>query len=761
VSTVPERTKVFISYSHNDARHLDRLHVHLAHYERLGLIESWDDTKIVPGTIWREEIKRAIASAKVAILLVSADFLASQFIVEDELPPLLTAAQAGGAVILSIILSPCGFEASSLSQFQALNSPSNPLSRKNRHEKEEIWLKAAQVISNTVVSLKPLVIRDENIPQAAKDEQEHLKIDVASIKPSKKYFTPEAYRNALYADPHIALLQILNMSRPLDVTDIYIRMRLYRETRSKYELDPALLNAATRHDPNELLKESRLWIKSRTTTPITPEKAIYDHKRIVILGDPGTGKTTLLKYLALKSVDHQLTPDLPDLPIHIELNAFGSSGHSDLLEFAASVWERRYGFPQAKALTYMQTQLEEGRALLLLDALDETVTGKTREESEESYRRVVQAIMSLASYTPYYESPMIVTVRKAGYQQHAIRLTGFTELEVLDFRLEEIKQFVNRWFASHPEPRKQANAADLNARLGRNLRVQTLATNPLLLSLMVLIYEDQLDLPDRRAELYKQCVDTLLNKWDASRIIRRHYELKPEQKYQLLGEVAWHFHLEGQRYFPENELLTIIANFSTSTGLPSEQKKQMLDEIAVSNSLLKEQANGWYGFLHLTLQEYFAARYAVDHNELSTILEHCFDPWWEEVILLYASYTPDASLLLQKLLGQRDDIFCTNSILAGRCLATGSTVKQIYLRAEIISRLFGILKQTPYLLTQKQIANVLAEIGGTEVNKRLLDAIRDSQLNTLWRETIAHALGNSGDRSIVPNLLGLLHDCKF
>src|SRR5581483_1408579 len=148
MTMVPERTKVFISYSHKDARYLDRLHVHLAHYERLGSVESWDDTKIVPGTIWRKEIQRIIAETKVAILLVSADFLASKFIAENELPPLLTAAQAGGATILSVILSPCGFEASNLSQFQAVNTPLKPLTRMNKHEKEEIWLRVAQIVSN-------------------------------------------------------------------------------------------------------------------------------------------------------------------------------------------------------------------------------------------------------------------------------------------------------------------------------------------------------------------------------------------------------------------------------------------------------------------------------------------------------------------------------------------------------------------------------------------------------------------------------------
>ncbi len=570
----------------------------------------------------------------------------------------------------------------------------------------------------------------------------------------------QAYRIALRADPRIAQTQILTMSQPLEVANVYVRMRLHQEARPGYELDPILLQAEAQRDPNALMQAGRKRLESLASAALDPGEAIRTYKHCVIVGDPGAGKTTLLKYLTLKSLDGHLA-GLPELPIHIELNTFVSSQCHDLLDFASTSWEADYNFPKVEARSYMEEQLKTGKALLLLDALDETMIGETAEVAEASYRRAAEAIIQMASR--YYQSPIVVTARKASYQQQTL-LAGFTELEVLDFRSEEIAQFVDKWFAYYPGPEKQVSARDLNTRLERNPRIQTLAANPLLLSLILLVYEAQLDLPDRRAELYKQCVETLLTKWDASRDIRRRRQFKPEHKRQLLEEIAWHFHLQGQRYFPEQELRVVIADFLPAIGLPREQNDWILREIAAENGLLKEQARGWHGFLHMTLQEYFVAQYATEHHQLDKLLEYRGDPWWEEVILLYAGYTPDASPLLQKLLGQskeaplRDDIFQTNLVLAGHCLAARPTVRQASLREEVVSRLFMALKQPTYSLMSEHIADALSEIGGEKVNAHLLELLADPAVDPNVRVSIATALGALGDRSVASELLRLLAD---
>jgi hypothetical protein len=142
--TAHQRSGVFICYSHADSEWLKRLQIHLTPLERAGGFQFWDDTRIRPGEQWRREISAAMAVAKVAILLVSADFLASRFIMENELPALLAAAADEGAIVLVIVAAPCRYlETTSISRFQAVNSPARPLSVMTSHEREDVFYRTS------------------------------------------------------------------------------------------------------------------------------------------------------------------------------------------------------------------------------------------------------------------------------------------------------------------------------------------------------------------------------------------------------------------------------------------------------------------------------------------------------------------------------------------------------------------------------------------------------------------------------------------
>lgn len=140
------RDQVFISYSRKDAAWLDKVRTNLKFLEDKGKLRFWDDTKIPPGALWRDEIKIALASAKVALFLVSADFLASDYISQEELPVLLEAAETEGTHILSLILRPCLFDFSELEKFQTVNPPSKPLSSMDTTEQEATLVELSKVV---------------------------------------------------------------------------------------------------------------------------------------------------------------------------------------------------------------------------------------------------------------------------------------------------------------------------------------------------------------------------------------------------------------------------------------------------------------------------------------------------------------------------------------------------------------------------------------------------------------------------------------
>ena len=140
-------TRVFISYSHADKPWLEQLKRYLKPLVREGQLDCWDDTHIGPGDDWKQEIRTALDTAQVAVLLISADFFASDFIDENELPPLLTAAQAKGVRLLPVILSASQFAwNSSLARFQAVNPPERTLAKMSPSEQEEIFIDLAQTI---------------------------------------------------------------------------------------------------------------------------------------------------------------------------------------------------------------------------------------------------------------------------------------------------------------------------------------------------------------------------------------------------------------------------------------------------------------------------------------------------------------------------------------------------------------------------------------------------------------------------------------
>jgi hypothetical protein len=147
------RNTVFVSYCRADRAWLQRLRTHLAPLDADQVLDLWDDTMILPGQDWRAEIEAALVRARVAVLLISADFLASDFIRSEELPRLLAAAEAGGATILPVIVSASRFaDTPALSRFQAVNAPERPLDGLGKAARERVLVAVSSAVEQALTA---------------------------------------------------------------------------------------------------------------------------------------------------------------------------------------------------------------------------------------------------------------------------------------------------------------------------------------------------------------------------------------------------------------------------------------------------------------------------------------------------------------------------------------------------------------------------------------------------------------------------------
>lgn len=543
------------------------------------------------------------------------------------------------------------------------------------------------------------------------------------------------YRSALISQ--LRSLKILDMSRPLDLEKLFVQVSI-REELSQFAQEREIRELAEGDPREHVVRPER-----QTVVTVRPKEALHRYRRIVVLGDPGSGKTTMSRHLALCGAQDALaTPT--SLPVYVELRHFVDSGVEDLVAYIVAVLGENYGFEDCGP--YVDTRFADGDAVLLLDGLDEVLGGSSEQAATDTYDRIVGEINRVA--VRYPNLPIAVTCRRAGWRPG---LASFTTLEVVDFTWKQICEFIDNWFDTSP-----ARGRQLKQALTGNLRMQALATNPLVLSLIAIVFERELELPERRAELYNRCAEVLLREWDAHRSIRRFSKFTTDRKRDLLQAIAWHFHRRGRRYFPESELLDVIAEFLPTIGIEAGESDAILKEIAAQYGLLKEQAHGWYGFLHLTVQEYFAAVAAAPVPErVDHVVRHRHDSWWEEVLLLLAGLVPDATGLLtgvlglaprQKISARRDDVFCSDLLLAARCLVGTPRISDTTLRAEILREVKAELLKAKWTFVRDRAAAALIQVGTEEATTIVLQTIADLSLDESVRVSAARALRELPDR---------------
>jgi len=449
-------------------------------------------------------------------------------------------------------------------------------------------------------------------------------------------------------------LRLLDIARPVDLDDLYVEVNILEEITSYRWLDISDLRGFQSEEFD------RLGLGKIRQERIPGLKAVERYTKLMVLGKPGAGKTTFLQYLAIQCNQGNLISDR--IPVFIRLKNFAEDAldeaHFSLLNYINQEFER-CGICQQK----VETLLNQGKVLLLLDGLDEV--------PEAASDEVIKQIRKLSEN--YYKNSLIITCRLAAQEY---RFRGFTEVEIADFKPEQIEKFARKWFVAvaRNSPESGLKKASLfleQMALPENQPIQELAATPVLLNLTCLVFQAKADFPAKRSDLYKQGLDLLLIRWDEARGIKRdeiYRNLSLHHKLQLLSQLAAITFEQGEYFFEENTINQLIANYLRS--LPGHQldpstielnSAAVLKSIEGQHGLLIERARRIYSFSHLTFQEYFTARaiVAASESSLPQLVRHLSEKRWREVFLLTAQMLPDANLLLQLMQQQIDRLVFT------------------------------------------------------------------------------------------------------
>ncbi len=460
------------------------------------------------------------------------------------------------------------------------------------------------------------------------------------------------------------ILQLLDISHPVSIDDIYVDVNILEEIASRQWFEIADLQNLS---PTEFDREGLGAIEQKQ---ISGKQAVETYSKLRVLGKPGVGKTTFLQHLAMQCNRGEFAAN--QVPIFISLREFAEesrrSGEYSLFNYICQVFvTSRVSNPSV-----LETLLQTGRVLLLLDGMDEVLN--------QDIAAVLKEIRKFSD--KYYKNRFVASCRTAAQK---LQLRGFTDVEIAPFTQAQITTFAQKWFVALTKT-TAASGQNQSAQfiqkldLPENWQFRQLVVTPLFLHLACWVFQGQGKFPAKRTEFYKQGLDLLLGKWDEARGVERDQVYRGfllPQKLRLLSQLAAVTFEQGQYFFEQRVIEQYIGDYLRNlpgANLEPEElqleSEAMLKAIEAQHGFLIERARGIFSFPYLAFQEYFTARKIVaSHNlrsleqALGGLVSHITDPHWREVFLLTVAMLGSADSLVQLMKQQIDALVAQDPYL--------------------------------------------------------------------------------------------------
>ncbi|WP_455353649.1 NACHT domain-containing protein [Streptomyces sp. SYSU K217416] len=428
--------------------------------------------------------------------------------------------------------------------------------------------------------------------------------------------------------------------------------------------------------------------------PLPADQALAGHAHVLLRGVAGSGKTTLVQWLAVSAARQKLDERMAYLrdriPFVLPLRTL--TRHGERLpapeRFLAAIGSPLSGSQPAG---WADRVLTSGRGLLLVDGIDE-IPDTERERTRRWLRDLLDAFPG---------NRWLVTSRPSAVRENWLADEGFADLTLSPMSPADVAAFITRWHtAARGDSRDRDRLDEYETSLRTSVRTQPdlgrLATNPLMCGLICALHRDRRGyLPHGRKELYEAALTMLLTRRDRERDVGAvdGIDLQQEPQTQLLQRLAYWLIRNGRTELDREHAERIVGEALPSVPVAAAQGDgaEIFRHLLLRSGLLREPAAGAVDFVHRTFQDYLGARAAVEAWDIGLLIAHAADDQWEDVIRLAVAHARprERAELLGELLasGDRADGAARARIylLAAACLEHATELDPV-VRQEVTRR---------------------------------------------------------------------------